>query len=384
MSEATSAKEQDQPAQNPAAAALPTPPKATGKPAARGNGLAFFALLLGAAGVAAGGWGLWQMQGLQARQQQQLEQLQAVHGEAQALTQSNQQLNSRLKQLPDADELETRRRLLAQLQGDQQLLNQRLETVLGASRQDWRLAEAEHLLRLASLRLSALQDINSATALVQGADEILRSQDDPAAFAAREQLAKSLEALRATQDPDRTGLFLQLGALREQVMQLNAQAPTFTADGGVLGELAASQDDAVWWKRWLHTLSEYFRLDFSADRNIRPLLAGQSLSQVRLALSLALEQAQWAALHGQTQVYRQALGQAREVLDAHFVMDNPNSRALGMRIDELVDRPIEVETPDLSQTLNAVQAYIQSKQSAREQFGVDTTDEAADAEEARP
>jgi len=152
--------------------------------------------------------------------------------------------------------------------------------------------------------------------------------------------------------------------------------------------VVATSDEAALMRRQAAymslTLSEYFRLDFSADRNIRPLLAGQSLSQVRLALSLALEQAQWAALHGQTQVYRQALGQAREVLDAHFVMDNPNSRALGMRIDELVDRPIEVETPDLSQTLNAVQAYIQSKQSAREQFGVDTTDEAADAEEARP
>lgn len=379
MSEATSAKEQDQPAQTAATAAPQTPPKATGKPASRGNGLALFALLLGAAGAAAGAWGLWQVQALQARQQQQLQQLQEVRGEAQTLAQSNQQLNSRLAQLPKADELENRRRLLAQLQGDQQLLNQRLETVLGASRQDWRLAEAEHLLRLASLRLSALQDINSATALVQGADEILRSQDDPAAFAAREQLAKSLEALRATQDPDRTGLFLQLGALREQVAQLNAQAPTFVADGGVLDELAATQDESVWWKQWLHTLSEYFRLDFSADRNIRPLLAGQSLVQVRLALSLALEQAQWAALHGQTPVYRQALRQAREVLDAHFVMENPNSRALRVRIDELIERPIEVEAPDLSQTLNAVQAYIKSKQSARERFEV----EAADVEDTR-
>ena len=384
MSEATSPKEQDQPAQDAVTAAPPTPPNTPGKPAARGGGLALFALLLGAAGAAAGGWGLWQMQALQANQQQQLQQLQEVRGEAQTLAQNSQQLNSRLAQLPSAAELDSRRRLLAQLQGDQQLLNQRLETVLGASRQDWRLAEAEHLLRLAGLRLSALQDINSATALVQAADEILRGQDDPAAFAAREQLAKSLEALRATHNPDRTGLFLQLGALREQVAQLNAQAPTFVADGGVLGELAATQDESVWWKQWLHTLSEYFRLDFSADRNIRPLLAGQSLVQVRLALSLALEQAQWAALHGQTPVYQQALRQAREVLDGHFELDNPNSRALRTRIDELIERPIEVDAPDLSRSLNAVRAYIQSKQSAREQFEVEAPAAAAEVEVEEP
>jgi uroporphyrinogen III methyltransferase/synthase len=356
------------------AAALPvTPAPAASKPASRGNGLALLALLVAAAGAGAGGWGLWQLQTLDARDQQQLSQLQAARSDAQSVAQTGEKLKERLDQLPSVEELEARRRLLTQLQGDQQLLNQRLETVLGASRQDWRLAEAEHLLRLASLRLSALQDINSATALVQAADEILHEQDDPAAFAAREQLAKSLQALRSTANPDRTGLFLQLGALRDQVAQLNALAPSFDGEGGVLRELAAEGVmEQQWWQRGLQTLSEYFRIDFNADRNIRPMLAGQSLTQVRLALSLALEQAQWGALHGQTEVYRQALQQAREVLDAHFDVDNPNSRALRARIDELAERPIAVTPPDLTQALNAVQAYMQAKQAARLQQDSET------------
>ncbi|MCZ4324321.1 uroporphyrinogen-III C-methyltransferase [Pseudomonas anguilliseptica] len=361
---------------------MPVPPSTASKPTSRGNGLALLALLVAAAGAGAGGWGLWQLQALDAREQQQQGQLQEARSEAQSLAQTGKKLEVRLDQLPSVEELETRRRLLAQLQGDQQLLNQRLETVLGASRQDWRLAEAEHLLRLASLRLSALQDINSATALVQAADEILHEQDDPAAFAAREQLAKSLQALRSTANPDRTGLFLQLGALREQVVQLNAQAPSFSADGGVLSELADSGVvEQQWWQRGLQTLSEYFRIDFNADRNIRPVLAGQSLTQVRLALSLALEQAQWGALHGQREVYRQALQQAREVLDAHFDVDNPNSRALRARIDELAERPIAVTPPDLSPTLNAVQAYMQAKQTARSQQKVEAEPAAAPSDD---
>ena len=375
MSEATTPKDQDpqehEQTLKQSAAELPsTPSPAPSKPAGRGNGLALLALLVAAAGAGAGGWGLWQLQMLEAREQQQQSQqqsqLQSARSEAQGLAQTAEKLQQRLEQLPSVEELESRRRLLTQLQGDQQVLNQRLETVLGASRQDWRLAEAEHLLRLASLRLSALQDINSATALVQAADEILHEQDDPAAFAAREQLAKSLEALRSTLNPDRTGLFLQLGALREQVAQLNALAPSFSGEGGVLSELAdAGVVEQQWWQRGLQTLSEYFRIDFNADRNIRPLLTGQSLTQVRLALSLALEQAQWGALHGQVAVYQQALQQAREVLDAHFDVDNPNSRALRARIDELAQQPIAVAPPDLSPALNAVQAYLQAKQAAR-------------------
>ncbi|MFP6848224.1 MAG: uroporphyrinogen-III C-methyltransferase [Pseudomonas sp.] len=389
MSEATTPKEQTpkEHQQTPLDAATDrpgSPVPATSKPASGGNGLALLALLIAAAGAGAGGWGLWQLHELDAREQQQLSQVQAARSDAQRLQLAGNELKGRLDQLPSVDELESRRRLLAQLQGDQQLLNQRLESVLGASRQDWRLAEAEHLLRLASLRLSALQDINSATALVQAADDILHEQDDPAAFAAREQLAKSLEALRSTLNPDRTGLFLKLGALREQVVQLNAQAPIFSGEDGVLSELASEGSaEPTWWQRGLQTLSEYFRIDFNADQNIRPLLAGQSLTQVRLALSLALEQAQWGALNGQTEVFRQALQQAREVLDAHFDVDNPNTRALRARIDELATQPVGVTPPDLSPALNAVQAYLQAKQAARSQQKVEAEPAAADDIEAQ-
>lgn len=327
----------------------------------RGNGLAILALLLGAAGVAAGGWGIWQVRSLQANHQQQLNQLQALGDQAQSFKLSEQRLSARLEQLPAADELEDRRRLVAQLQADQQRLNQRLETVLGASRKDWRLAEAEHLLRLASLRLSALQDITSAQALVQGADDILREQNDPGSFAAREQLAKSLAALRSTEQPDRTGLFLQLGALRDQILELSAVAPEYKDRGDSLLGLTADGDGASRWAQWWDQISRYFRIDFNADKNIRPLLAGQGLTQVRLALSLALEQAQWAALNGQAAVYTQALTEARDVLTGNFNQDNPQSKVMLERLVELSKQPVTVVTPDLAKTLSTVQAYLERR-----------------------
>ncbi|MCU1749760.1 uroporphyrinogen-III C-methyltransferase [Pseudomonas sp. 6D_7.1_Bac1] len=326
----------------------------------RGNGLAILALLLGTAGVAAGGWGIWQVRSLQANNQQQLGQLQALNDQAQSLKLNEQRLTARLEQLPPADELEDRRRLVTQLQGDQQRLSQRLETVLGASRKDWRLAEAEHLLRLASLRLSALQDISSAQALVQGADEILREQNDPGSFAAREQIAKSLAALRSTEQPDRTGLFLQLGALRDQVVELSELAPEFH-ERDSLSSLTSDGDGASRWAQWWDQVSRYIRIDFNADKNIRPLLAGQSLTQVRLALGLALEQAQWAALNGQAPVYTQALAEARDVLKGSFNQDNPQSKVMLEQVAELSKQPVTVITPDLATTLSTVQAYLERR-----------------------
>ena len=56
------------------------------------------------------------------------------------------------------------------------------------------------------------------------------------------------------------------------------------------------------------------RVDFDASADVKPLLAGQTLGQVRLALSLAIEQAQWAVLNGNTRVYRLSLEQASTLL----------------------------------------------------------------------
>jgi uroporphyrin-3 C-methyltransferase len=340
----------------------PLPDPAQKEPSNRrgSNGLVILALLLGAAGVAVGGWSVWQLRAIQSGSQAQSSQLQDIVSQTRILKESEQQISARLAQLPPAQELEDRRRLVTQLQGDQQRLSQRLETVLGASRKDWRLAEAEHLLRLASLRLSALQDINSAKALVQGADEILREQDDPGAFGAREQLAKSLAALQTVDQPDRTGLFLQLAALRDQASQLNALAPEYKDKGESLLGLTDGSEDS-YWAQWWDKISQYIRIDFHADKNIRPLLAGQSLTQVRLALSLALEQAQWAALNGEADVYAKAVTEARSVLDANFNQDNPQSKMLGERLDELAKKPVSVITPDLTQSLGAVQAYLEQR-----------------------
>ncbi|MFJ4052158.1 uroporphyrinogen-III C-methyltransferase [Pseudomonas sp. NPDC089743] len=346
----------DQPsAQEPTQPVTPPPAKRSG------TGLALLALLVGAAGVAVGGWGVWQVRHLQGNELSQRQHLETLSQRAAALQQREQQISAQLASLPAASELEDRRRLVAQLQGDQQRLSQRLETVLGESRKEWRLAEAEHLLRLATLRLSALQDITSAKALVEGADEILREQSDPGSFAAREQLARSLATLNSTQQPDRTGLYLKLAAQRELVQHLNAQSPEFDSDADALGALTADGDGASRLAQWWAEISKYFQIDLNADDNVRPLLAGQSLNQLRLALSLTIEQAQWAALNGDAKVYTQALDDARSVLVANFDADNPQSKAMLESLNALAEQPVSVVTPDLSESLAAVQAYIQRR-----------------------
>ena len=71
MSETALPKDEAQPALDAPGQTPVTAPR-------RGNGLAIVALLLGAAGVAAGGWGIWQARTLPASNQQQLSQVKSL------------------------------------------------------------------------------------------------------------------------------------------------------------------------------------------------------------------------------------------------------------------------------------------------------------------
>lgn len=365
MSEADSKKEPLQPpASEPAPAVEPAKSSKTApsKPVASGGAksLATVALLVGLGGVALAGYGVWQLQQLGAQEGQRLEAMQGTAEQTRQLADRERQMAARLgrlEQLPSASELEERRRMLATLQSDQQRLSGRVEQVLGASREEWRLAEAEHLLRMAMLQLSAMQDVKSAEMLVHEADLILQKQDDPAAYSTRQKLLEGLEGLRSLPELDRTGLFLQLGALRGQTAQLSALAPEF-----VNGEAQPESAQDSRWQRWLNELTRYVRVDFDAGADVKPLLAGQTLGQVRLALSLAIEQAQWAVLNGNAEVYRQSLEQASSVLKDHFSEDNGQARGLRKRLEELSQREVEVTLPDLAPALEALQAYVQKRE----------------------
>ena len=347
--------------QTPPLAAEPAPQAAA---KASGRGPAWLALLVGLAGLGVGAWSAWQLHQQQGQAAEQLERLREIGAATETRLQgSEDSVAKKLAGLPSADQLATQRDLLVSLQGEQQRLAQSLSGLLGKSREDWRLAEAEHLLRLAMLRLSALQDVDSAIALVQGADDILRAQNDPQAFAARGELIKVLEALRSLPQLDRSGLFLQLAALRGQAAQLQTLTPEYLVPAEAPAGTNNASDASRWEELW-QQVSRYVRIDLHADQDVRPQLAGQSLAQVRLTLALALEQAQWGALNGEPEVYRQALAAAGDVLDTYFDRDNQAVQALRQRIGELAEQPVVAQLPKLDNALDVLQAYLKRREAS--------------------
>lgn len=338
-----------------------------------GKGLSVLALLVALASAGATGW-MWS-QGQQAvapapvveqadhsaelqEQAQKLQQLAQqgadYHKLVEALEQQVSQLAGQADSLPKAAQLAENQRLLVQLQSAQQAFTKRFEQAFGSTRQDWRLAEAEHLMRMAHLRLAALQDLNSARYLLEAADQILYEQDDPAAFAAREALAQALAEVRAVPKLDRAGVFMRLGALQKQVGKLDQTLPGYS--GG------ASDTGSIDWNKLLDKASSYIRLDVnSTTDDIRPLLSSQQLTHIRLAVSLSLEQAQWAALNGQQAVYDQAVAQGIEFLERYFSGDHQAAGSMRTQLQELAGSKVSQSMPDINPALVALQGYIQER-----------------------
>jgi len=300
-----------------------------------------------------------QRQASDAALSEQVAQLQA------AQQQSQQQLEARLEGLPTASEWQQIEGLSADLQRSQQAVSQRLDTLQGDAQSDWKLAEAEYLLRLASLRLLASQDITSARELLSAVDNILQNQPDSGVFAVREQLAQFQGELSSLPEIDRAGVYLRLAAMREQVTRLVAlPVPVFDPE-----ELSVEEEyedrlaRRTRAERVLMRLERYVRVDFQRGKVITPLLDEAELQRVQRTLQLTLEQAQWAALRGESDVYTSSLEQADGMLRQYFELENPQVQAMQSQLESLAEQEVSLSPPDLSPLQQGLAAYIQSRRS---------------------
>ncbi len=284
---------------------------------------------------------------------------------------TTRQKQSDLDELSDRLQRESRSGLgdlKAALESDTSRLSQSLESVervladqqkelarfSASDRDSWLLAEAAHLLRLASQRLVMAGDPVAAQALLNSADAVLRELDDPGLHAVRAAIALDIAALRAVPQVDVEGIYLRLAALLEQ------------ADGLVIFQLPAAAAHAVpevandWRGRLqqgyaaaLHKLSDYIIIR-RRDVPMQALMDPQWEGLVRQNLRMLLEQAQIAALSGNQILYVASLDRAQQWLAQFRDSDEVTARAIAAELTQLADLTVNVAQPDISRSLQAL------------------------------
>ena len=325
-----------------------------------GRGLSALALLIALGALGLSGWQWYQQQSepdISGTLDQRFDQLAAE--QEQSLRQAREELQRQLQDVPSSADVDETRRLAADLQRSQQALSQQLDEMQGDTNADWKLDEAEYMLRLASLRLLAAQDAESASELLQLVDRILREQPDSGVFAVREELARFQTKLENLPEVDRPGIYLRLAALHEQVDEIVALPVTeFSAAEETEAEPG---QDANRFDRVMARLERYVRVDFQRGKVITPQLTAAEMNRVRRTLQLAIEQAQWAALRGEAGIFQSSLEQADSVLQRFFELDNPSVGKLREQLAAVAEQDVEMTPPDIAPVQQALAAYMQSR-----------------------
>lgn len=354
MSSETTSQESNTPA-----AALP-PPAAAPTPDKRRTGwLTPVLLLLILAALGAGGWLALQ------QHQQNLAELAVVRDRLATLqTQEQQHQQQALQLQQQLQELQQ-----AQQTQQQQIAHNtdRLGKLPGAERQDWLLAEAEYLLRLANQRLQLERDWHGALSLLQAADKVLVETRNPGLSDIRATLAQEMLALRAAPALDSTGAVLRLQALQQKLPQLPWLPDRLLPDGGhdVLATVAAEAPaDLRWYEQLLQKVSSALTGLVRIRERAAPVAAPLTPDQqyyLQQNMHLMLEQAQAALLREQAELYQHSLQRVQIWLQNYLLIEDERTRAVQQALQELLAWPVAPARPDISRSLLQLQQWTEQQ-----------------------
>jgi len=324
-----------------------TPPPPAAK--AKGRGLAFLALLFALA--AAGGVGYLYYELVYLKPLAQIEQLDNEFDSRYSGLEN--QLSARIASLQESTEsaIESVRGEQAErLASNEDAVLESLNEALNAappSQREWKLAEAEYLMRVANHRVLMEQDSNGALSLLQAADQIMAELDDFALYQVRARLADEIIALRQVPRDDLQGIYLRLEAIKSQIDALPLPEPAY---------VDARREETVQqsvWQTLADELKQFVRVrSISGEEALKPLLAPEEERYLELNLRLALEQAQLAALKRHQEVFEQSLLNVRSWLVDHTDTTDERTTALLGQVDELLIIELARPLPDVSGSLN--------------------------------
>jgi len=345
----------------------------------RGQPVLMLVLVLIVAAAAGVGYWLWQQ--LQQRENQ-VEVLSAQIADARGQIESiqtriqeqvGQQLTANQTRA-EAREQELRQRV-AEMEQDQTQLRQqvdgqqqRLASLSTTSREDWLLAEAEYLLKIANQRVLMERSTDNTVALLRSADERLQQASegtgDAELFAIRKALSRDLAALEQVEPLDKEGLYLRLYALADNVGELpRMQLAEFGQEGDTGSPLAQDALERGWADRiWqglrdlVGSLDRFVRID-DVEAPAKPLVDSYATRLAALNVELLLEQAQLALLQEEATIYQHSLQQAQELLKNYYVESDQNTR-LQSALDELAGVDVAPELPDISASLTLLRDYL--------------------------
>jgi uroporphyrin-3 C-methyltransferase len=287
-------------------------------------------------------------QQLQQTRQHFEQQQQAIEAQKQALAQQAEKI--RQEREASKQQGEQLYRSLAEIQ-----------TRMGGKEGQWRVAEAEYLLRVANHRLTLMGDPDTALEALKSADERLAATGDPGWSGVRETIAAEITRLSALPKVDKAGISAELTALASGVDRLPlhddgvVQAPRL-AQSDTTPDAADSggfQLDSLLQDLWQGFKS--MMVVRHHDRPVSAMLPPEQRYFLIQNLRLKLENAK-AAMMGRNQtLYSDNLKGAVEWIERYFQVSSAEVSGFRSQLQGLASRQIAAQAPDISGSLRELQ-----------------------------
>ncbi|EJO2021110.1 uroporphyrinogen-III C-methyltransferase [Vibrio vulnificus] len=253
--------------------------------------------------------------------------------------------------------------VLAQQQKSIESLQLAMADVKGRRPNDWLLAEADYLVKLAGRKLFLEHDVVSATSLMESADQRIAALNDPSLVPLRKAMAKDITDLKTIPLIDRDGLVLRLTALQQQVDQLPL-ANAILPEAKTVEKQQVSDDINNWQNNLMASLkafSENFITFRTRDGNVIPLLSPEQHFYLKENIKAKIETAIKAVYQEQGEVYTTSLTTAEAWSQAFFNQDNNTVKEFTQSLKQLSEQKIQVQYPVKLQTQNQLADVIRER-----------------------
>lgn len=332
-----------------------------------GSLLAILALLVAAASIA-GSYMLWRQlnearQELASSDEQTKSSINAIQPEVSTLQTKLDSLETQLDTQFD--------RGLREVSTKQQLLQESLQSLqveLGKEQSDdWVLAEAEYLMRIANNRLMLERDISTAIAALSIADSRLRDIGNPALIDVRRQLSNEITTLETIENPDITGIGLTLHSLQERVAMLPVKGESATElhpPGAGTAQAVTDSGETSGWKRFLNQVWTALKSLVTIRRvnqDDSPLMPPEQRAFLKQNLRLQLETARLALFRNDDVSYHTSLETADDWLTKYFNTEAGSTASMLDTLDRLNEVRLDQSLPDISGSLNSLRQLLAEK-----------------------
>ncbi|TQV72140.1 hypothetical protein FLL45_18135 [Aliikangiella marina] len=233
--------------------------------------------------------------------------------------------------------------LIQQLRDSLTITQERLKDLSGRRHQDWLLAEAEYLIKLAEFKITLEGDKRTAIGLLKAADEKVKDIGDNSLIELRQSIAQDIANLQLVIAPDISGIAVQLDAISGQIPSLSLIALEFKPVEEKQSAEGENRESLSWSNFYQQFLDDFVTIkDHSEPR--MPLMTLEQRGLLNANLQLALQQSQVAVLRSEPGLYLTKIDNAIEWIETFFQKDELATNLLA-ELNTLRDTNIVMDLP---------------------------------------